>query len=389
MLVTRLKTRLSATAKRLALSVFAVGVFAGCQPMAVLPGYQSDLGKRSVIGQLERGDRVVAKEIVTLPSGENFARVENPNSTNSQDREGWVQVNDRTEAGDELLIEGPRALLRTPFSEVETAMSPEERQLRAAERRKFRLERDRRRAQRAQQAPDLSGSRRPGPTPRATPSSGPPSPAQPGSGQPGPPRPRPEQPRPARPQTPFAADTEPLDLRSLNWSAACREFVQADGEFGFWGEILFGLFDRQKHPQLFRNDISDLNQACPRFPRLTDEEKKHVWLRIITGMGHYESSCRERLEARGPNGTVAGFLQMHLNNEFKYGCRRGINANNGRDNLECSLIILNNDIRRTNKLFAKGQRLGEPNYWHVVQPRHGFGPAGIKKALGQSRLCRN
>lgn len=160
----------------------------------------------------------------------------------------------------------------------------------------------------------------------------------------------------------------PLNPGKIGMSPACTTFIRQDGMFGPWGMHVMNMLSESKHPNLFRENLDDMKGICPRFHQMSFDEKKNFWAWVITSMADGESSCREKLKARGVNGTVAGLLQMHLGKEHVYGCRKGINSLNAKDNIECGLTILNNDIRRTNKLFPRNR-----NYWEVLRPHTGGG----------------
>jgi hypothetical protein len=165
----------------------------------------------------------------------------------------------------------------------------------------------------------------------------------------------------------------PLSPRQLGINQACVNFIGADGSFGPWGSYLMGRINPKEHPQLFSGTQSDLGKVCPNFSRMNEREKKNFWVWVIAAMANYESSCRERIQARGVNGIAAGLLQMHKGKEHVYGCRRGIDSLKARDNLECGLTILNNDLRRTGMLFPRNR-----NYWEVLRPHTRPGQRTLK-----------
>ena len=167
----------------------------------------------------------------------------------------------------------------------------------------------------------------------------------------------------------------PFVPRALGANTACTNFITAKGEFGAWGAYLMGRLSASEHPYLFNANVADLGKVCPRFSAMNTEERKNFWVWLLASMANYESSCNEKVKAKGVNGTAAGLLQLHLGKEHNYGCRSGINSLRARDNLECGLTILNRDIKRTGKIFP-----GRNNYWHVLRPQSGPGARTLRMA---------
>lgn len=173
----------------------------------------------------------------------------------------------------------------------------------------------------------------------------------------------------------------PFVPKKLGANTACTKFIGADGEFGPWGTYLMGKLSPGQHPSLFAENQADLAKVCPNFSSMNVEEKKNFWVWLVASMANYESSCKEKIKAKGVNGIAAGLLQLHLGKEYAYGCKRGINSLDARDNLECGMTILNRDIKRTGKIFPS-----KNNYWHVLRPQSGPGSRTLRMAR-QYRPC--
>ncbi len=154
----------------------------------------------------------------------------------------------------------------------------------------------------------------------------------------------------------------PMDQTRLGMASLCSSFIDASGNFGAWGTYLMGRLNPASHPNLFRTNVGDMPQICPRFSRMSVEAKKNFWVWLIASMANNESSCRERITARGVNGTAAGLLQLHKGQEHRYGCKAGMNSLRALENLECGLTILDNDIDRTERVFPRAN-----NYWEVLR----------------------
>lgn len=160
-------------------------------------------------------------------------------------------------------------------------------------------------------------------------------------------------------KTPVKAKSE-TGARGVD--AACQKIIQRDGSYGPWGEHIYRTLSPEKQPALFQKNLSDMPDLCPKFSSMDDEEKRKFWVWVFMAMADRESSCRERITARGPNGTAAGVLQLHLGSEGNYGCPSGTRALVATESFSCGARMLNNYVRKTHSLFAN---VGS-TYWQVL-----------------------
>lgn len=145
--------------------------------------------------------------------------------------------------------------------------------------------------------------------------------------------------------------------------AACQKIIQRDGSYGPWGEHIYRTLSPEKQPALFQKNLSDMPSLCPKFSSMENEEKRKFWVWVFMAMADRESSCRERITARGPNGTAAGVLQLHLGSEGNYGgCPASTRALVATDSFSCAARMLNGYVRKTGSLFAN---VGS-TYWQVL-----------------------
>jgi hypothetical protein len=154
----------------------------------------------------------------------------------------------------------------------------------------------------------------------------------------------------------------PLNTGSLGMHDGCSNFIKSSGAFGSWGKFVMNELNPGQHSNLFRENVADMPKICPRFRDMSETGKKNFWVWLLAAMANEESGCEERITARGVNGTAAGLLQLHLHHESEYGCAPGTNSLRAQDNLKCGLVILNNDVDRTNRVFPS-----ENNYWEVLR----------------------
>ncbi|MCO5143185.1 MAG: hypothetical protein M9962_08865 [Oligoflexia bacterium] len=172
-----------------------------------------------------------------------------------------------------------------------------------------------------------------------------------------------------------------LNTTKFGMASSCNNFIQANGKLGPWGEHIKKVLSPKTHPLLFSNQIQDI-KICPKFAKMSVEQKKEFWIWFLAAMANHESTCRPAVKVKAVNGTAAGLLQLHYGHEHKYGCKKGIKSTTAKDNLTCGLTMLNNDIGRTKNWFPR-----KDNYWDVLRwPR----PAAKKtlnivKAYGPCR----
>lgn len=129
------------------------------------------------------------------------------------------------------------------------------------------------------------------------------------------------------------------------------------------------------------------SKYCPKYSKMTLKEKSIVWVFILTAMAHFESSCSRTANAKGPNGTVYGYYQLHRGKEDAYDggkgfCHKG-DAAKPIAASKCTLGMLEKQFEvRDGELFAA------KSYWDVLRPAGHAKKAGvIKKALMRSSLC--
>lgn len=299
----RINIRKNATvlfAAFLVLLLAAKAAFSAEEP----PALQTLAAQKHLAAVADRGQRLLVKSLLNLPSGERFARVE------MEKKLYWLQLENeqRPAEGGVLLLEKPTYLFDAPVAEVTEEEA----------------------------APETA---------------------------------------PAAPSPLGLQSRHPLNPKALGVNQACTQFITSGGGFGGWGAYMMGKINRKEHPSLFNGSQGDLPNVCPKFSRMSDNEKKNFWVWLVAAMANFESSCNERVQARGVNGTAAGLLQLHKGQEHVYGCRRGTNSLSARENLACGLTILNNDLRRTGRIFPSGG-----NYWEVLRPHTAAGARTLRVA---------
>ncbi len=151
-------------------------------------------------------------------------------------------------------------------------------------------------------------------------------------------------------------------IEKMKWSNRCEGFVSKE-QIGPLGQHIIRSLNRTRYPELYRS-TEDFKKVCPNFNNLRDAEKDYVWVMFLTAIAFFESTCNPRATAVAPNGVAQGLMQLHFNREASYsdGCTQGDSL---RPNLSlsCSLSMLNDQIRRGQKIFDQS------SYWEVLRPK--------------------
>ncbi len=178
------------------------------------------------------------------------------------------------------------------------------------------------------------------------------------------------------------AASDVSDIINKRYADKCENFA-GDGEVKKWGLIVEKELDKDRQRALY-DGPKDVKVLCPPYTKLSDEDKKGLWILIVSAMTHYESSCIFTEKAKGPNGIAAGLLQLHRGKEARYsnGCRNGDSATPERS-LICGISMINDQIERGEPLFSPR------SYWEVLRPKgRSQKTKRIMSVIGQYPACR-
>lgn len=162
----------------------------------------------------------------------------------------------------------------------------------------------------------------------------------------------------------FSQSQNNAQKQGLNSKYYCEEFSVTPPTDRNWREAVMTELSAEKYPNFFDAAANpDVVKFCPNFQRLSEHEKKVIWMRIIDGMIFFESTCKPNASAKGPNGTAYGLLQLHLGREQDYerNCKK-YDSKSGVRSIACGLSMIHEQIVETRKLFFSG------SYWEVLRP---------------------
>lgn len=180
----------------------------------------------------------------------------------------------------------------------------------------------------------------------------------------------------------MSAATDISQIIDKKYGSKCENFA-GDGEVKNWGLIVEKEFDKDRHNALY-NGPSDVRRFCPKYSQMNDEDKKGLWILIISAMTHYESTCIVNEHNKGPNGTAWGLLQLHRGKEANYssGCRNG-DAETAERSITCGMAMLNDQVERKGIVFSR------TSYWDVLRPQgESQKHVRIQAAIGLYPACK-
>lgn len=156
------------------------------------------------------------------------------------------------------------------------------------------------------------------------------------------------------------------------------------------------------------DSAEDVGELCPNYKNLEKEEKVWVWGELISTMAFYESGWKPTAQLQEPTlgidrvtgGTVTseGLLQMSYGDtkwapfcEYDWAKDKKLGSKDPKktifepkNNLECGIQVLANQIGRSKKLF-----LGKGAYWSVIKTNSRYQKIKeIKTILKALPACR-
>jgi len=169
----------------------------------------------------------------------------------------------------------------------------------------------------------------------------------------------------------------------MDYAKKCDMFVSKD-EVKQWGLFVEKLIAQPKYTALYSGP-KNIRNLCPKYDSMDGDDKKAMWILFVSAWAHYESSCNPNAKAQGPNGTVAGLLQLDRGREDSYlaeDCKRNDSKSPERS-IACGLAMLEH------KVADKGEDVFSPtSYWDVLRPQANSGKAQkIMAAICQFPSC--
>jgi hypothetical protein len=181
-----------------------------------------------------------------------------------------------------------------------------------------------------------------------------------------------------------------------SFNKRCNNFIKQDGSFGSYGETVEKYISDTNVSSLFLNEnLPYIADACPRWYKLNDDERKFFWVWTFASIAHDESSCDPNARnSKASDGTAVGLLQM--NETKKHRSWRGPNCKvasvtGASENLLCGLDIMaellrgKNGVYKSNgAIFRNGRR--NTSYWEKLKRPDG---GRVGKLIKSNPLCQD
>jgi hypothetical protein len=167
----------------------------------------------------------------------------------------------------------------------------------------------------------------------------------------------------------------------FDYAKECKQFsATSDGELREWGELITEEFSKPRCATVIDRGPRDIKRYCPNYQNMSPDERKALYVLLLTAMTHYESSCNYSKHRQGPNGIARGLLQLHDGKEQTYstGCKKG-DSRNAKRSLICGVAMICDQTsyydktlqNHCDKQSCRNQILfSDDAHWEVLQP-HG------------------
>ncbi|MEZ0392429.1 MAG: hypothetical protein ACAH59_09450 [Pseudobdellovibrionaceae bacterium] len=177
------------------------------------------------------------------------------------------------------------------------------------------------------------------------------------------------------------------DLGGVLMADSCSTFMNRTEVLGPIGQSIYHLLTTSRPSFSRLMDGGQIRQFCPAYPKMKDEQKAIIWVLLMTTVAHFESTCNANATAAGPNGTAAGYFQLHKGKEPFYDQKAGYcQLNCSTDpklSSRCALGLIEIQLGR-----AQGLIFSNRSYWDVLRPNGRARKADdIQRALRKFSMC--
>jgi hypothetical protein len=161
----------------------------------------------------------------------------------------------------------------------------------------------------------------------------------------------------------------------------CTNFIQNDGTFGPWGQIVDNYITQPSVSERFLgNNVAHITDACPRWAQLNREQRRHFWAWVFAAIAWDESKCRANARnPRGTNGVAVGLLQMEerrASRTWRGPNCRAQTVTGARENILCGMDIMaellkgqNGEYKGAGAILRNGTR--NTSYWEKLRRPNG------------------
>lgn len=172
-------------------------------------------------------------------------------------------------------------------------------------------------------------------------------------------------------------------------ATGCDRFIQNNGEYGEYGEILYSTLmnDERIRKVLIDDDKMKIrmdpvmNKVCPGFSQLNKEDRARFWVWSMAAIAWDESKCNADIRPKpGPNDTLIGILQLEDRRSSRSWRGKLCNVPSIRSvdaQLQCALDIM------------RGQFECTPGAASCSSSKGTYGPASLKSSYWEKLRGNN
>lgn len=183
----------------------------------------------------------------------------------------------------------------------------------------------------------------------------------------------------------------PLPIDSKKMPKECKKFINDDGTYGEYGEIIkkeiVGQGNSTKRANLFFDTVpTNIHEICPKYGNFNPDERLNFWVWTVAAMAKDESACKDsaKNDKAGPklNGVAVGLCQTPQLEEGRSpswrgpGCKTPPDYSDAKQQLACCMEIIGGHLEGNYRGGPDFKRDGytpfdKTSYWAVLRPENG------------------
>lgn len=176
----------------------------------------------------------------------------------------------------------------------------------------------------------------------------------------------------------------PLSVDFKKKGGDCTSFINPNTKsYGPWGKEIVSYIEKQGSKSIFLspelNGFEQIPNICPRWKKLTQDQKKHFWVWVMASIAYEESTCIPTARnALGTDEPAVGLFQ--LNESLKGRAYRGgeckvASVKEPSANIQCSMKIMTDLLKGPEGLYKSSGFLyntgRNTSYWEKLKRPNG------------------
>lgn len=179
----------------------------------------------------------------------------------------------------------------------------------------------------------------------------------------------------------------------------CSKFINpADKSYGAWGNEIVNYIEREGDKSVFMSKnlkgFEQIPNICPRWTKMTKDQKKHFWVWIMASIAYEESTCIPTVRnANGTNEPAVGLLQLeesYKGRAWRGGDCKVKNVQEPIANIKCGMKIMSDLLKGPEGIYKTPGYLYESgktlSYWQKLKRPNG---GDIGKLIKSHPYCNS